>query len=101
VCGAVMLNDVCSRCVLVKGWSQRSGWYEPRIRHAGSLPIQHTRIVKPCNQSASAALVRGFPKGKINKDEAELDCAVREVQEETGFNCRQSRTAVLISQRLG
>ncbi|KAJ3143880.1 mRNA-decapping enzyme subunit 2, partial [Irineochytrium annulatum] len=28
----------------------------------------------------------GFPKGKINKEEAELECAVREVLEETGFD---------------
>lgn len=29
----------------------------------------------------------GFPKGKINQQETERDCAVREVLEETGFNC--------------
>lgn len=28
----------------------------------------------------------GFPKGKINKDEPEMDCAIREVFEETGFD---------------
>ncbi|KAL0029326.1 hypothetical protein WJX79_010455 [Trebouxia sp. C0005] len=28
----------------------------------------------------------GFPTGKINKDEADADCAVREVLEETGFD---------------
>lgn len=28
----------------------------------------------------------GFPKGKMSKDETELECAIREVQEETGFN---------------
>jgi len=27
-----------------------------------------------------------FPRGKINKDEDDLDCAVREVYEETGFH---------------
>ncbi len=29
-----------------------------------------------------------FPRGKINKDEDDLDCAVREVYEETGFDIR-------------
>ncbi len=29
-----------------------------------------------------------FPRGKINKDENDLDCAVREVYEETGFDLR-------------
>ncbi|KAG9263510.1 m7GpppN-mRNA hydrolase isoform X2 [Astyanax mexicanus] len=30
----------------------------------------------------------GFPKGKVNEDEAPHDCAVREVLEETGFDIR-------------
>eukprot|EP01102_Stenamoeba_stenopodia_P009479 TRINITY_DN2796_c0_g4_i1.p1 TRINITY_DN2796_c0_g4~~TRINITY_DN2796_c0_g4_i1.p1 ORF type:complete len:356 (-),score=78.99 TRINITY_DN2796_c0_g4_i1:1050-2117(-) len=30
----------------------------------------------------------GFPKGKINKLEPEIDCAAREVYEETGFNIK-------------
>ncbi|RYP31151.1 hypothetical protein DL767_005904 [Monosporascus sp. MG133] len=46
----------------------------------------------------SAVLVRGykkgaswsFPRGKINKDEPDLDCAVREVYEETGFDLRET-----------
>lgn len=46
----------------------------------------------------AAVLVRGykkgaswsFPRGKINKDEDDLDCAVREVYEETGFDLRES-----------
>ncbi|CAK0823218.1 unnamed protein product, partial [Prorocentrum cordatum] len=28
----------------------------------------------------------GFPRGKINEDEAEIDCAIREVWEETGID---------------
>lgn len=31
-----------------------------------------------------------FPRGKINKGEADLDCAIREVYEETGFDVRQA-----------
>lgn len=31
-----------------------------------------------------------FPRGKINKDEKDLDCAVREVYEETGFDINQA-----------
>jgi 8-oxo-dGTP pyrophosphatase MutT (NUDIX family) len=30
----------------------------------------------------------GFPKGKINQNEAEIDCAAREIYEETGFQAR-------------
>jgi mRNA-decapping enzyme subunit 2 len=29
----------------------------------------------------------GFPKGKINQEESKLECAIREVEEETGYNC--------------
>lgn len=46
----------------------------------------------------SVVLVKGwkkganwsFPRGKISKDEDDLDCAVREVYEETGFNIREA-----------
>ncbi|KAL9106569.1 MAG: hypothetical protein Q9227_008415 [Pyrenula ochraceoflavens] len=31
-----------------------------------------------------------FPRGKINKDEKDLDCAVREVDEETGYNLERA-----------
>lgn len=29
----------------------------------------------------------GFPKGKVNHSEDPLDCAIREVKEETGYDC--------------
>jgi mRNA-decapping enzyme subunit 2 len=31
-----------------------------------------------------------FPRGKINKDEDDLDCAIREVYEETGYDIREA-----------
>ena len=31
-----------------------------------------------------------FPRGKINQDEADLDCAVRETYEETGFDLKEA-----------
>ncbi|KAF8489603.1 DCP2-domain-containing protein [Gautieria morchelliformis] len=54
VCGAIMLNEALTKCVLVKGWKSSAGW--------------------------------GFPKGKVNENEDEALCAVREVAEETGYN---------------
>ncbi|KIJ45581.1 hypothetical protein M422DRAFT_166723 [Sphaerobolus stellatus SS14] len=54
VCGAVMLNDSLTKCILVKGWKASAGW--------------------------------SFPRGKVNENEDEALCAVREVLEETGYN---------------
>lgn len=31
----------------------------------------------------------GFPRGKVNKDESEVDCAVREVWEEVGYDLKR------------
>ena len=31
-----------------------------------------------------------FPRGKINKDEKDLDCAIREVYEETGYDIKDA-----------
>lgn len=34
-----------------------------------------------------------FPRGKINKNESDLDCAIREVYEETGFDIKEAGLA--------
>lgn len=62
--------------------------YKTRVPVRGAILLNHAMD--------SAVLVRGwkkgaswsFPRGKINKDEDDLDCAVREVWEETGFDLR-------------
>ena len=41
-------------------------------------------LVKGWKKSASWS----FPRGKINKDEKDIDCAIREVYEETGYDIR-------------
>lgn len=43
-------------------------------------------LVKGWKKNASWS----FPRGKINKDEKDLDCAIREVYEETGFDLRSA-----------
>jgi len=57
VCGIIIVNSTCDKCLLVKGWKSSSTW--------------------------------GFPKGKINQSEPKRDCAIREVYEETGFDCTE------------
>ncbi|XP_078476618.1 m7GpppN-mRNA hydrolase isoform X1 [Lampetra fluviatilis] len=46
--------------------------------------LQHVLLV----QGYLAKSTWGFPKGKVNEDEAPHDCAVREVLEETDFDIR-------------
>ena len=43
-------------------------------------------LVKGWKKSATWS----FPRGKINKDEPDLDCAIREVYEETGYNLKEA-----------
>ncbi|KAK6851840.1 hypothetical protein PG995_011965 [Apiospora arundinis] len=63
-------------------------FYKTRVPVRGAIMMNHAMD--------STVLVRGwksnanwsFPRGKINKDEDDLDCAIREVFEETGFDIR-------------
>ena len=48
-----------------------------------SAEMDKVLLVKGWNKWANWT----FPKGKISKDEEKLPCAVREVMEETGFDC--------------
>lgn len=62
--------------------------YKTRVPVRGAILLNH--------EMDSAVLVKGwkkganwsFPRGKINKDEDDLDCAIREVWEETGLDLR-------------
>lgn len=68
--------------------------FEEFMQYKTRIPVRGAIML---NEAMDAAvLVRGykkgaswsFPRGKINKDEDDLDCAVREVYEETGFDLR-------------
>lgn len=60
--------------------------YKTRVPVRGAIILNETMdevlLVKGWKKGASWS----FPRGKINKDERDLDCAVREVYEETGFD---------------
>ncbi|KAJ4292155.1 mRNA-decapping enzyme subunit 2 [Collariella sp. IMI 366227] len=64
--------------------------YKTRVPVRGAIMLNHAMD--------SAVLVKGwkknanwsFPRGKINKDEDDLDCAIREVYEETGLDIRKA-----------
>ena len=64
--------------------------YKMRVPVRGAILVNSTMdsvvLVKGWKKSAKWS----FPRGKINKDEKDFDCAVREVYEETGFDVRES-----------
>ena len=66
-CGCIILNESLTKVLLVRGWKASASWGFPK----GTPTI--------CS-------LLNFFKGKINKNEAEVECAVREVLEETGFD---------------
>lgn len=62
--------------------------YKTRVPVRGAIMLNHemdsTVLVKGWKKGANWS----FPRGKINKDEDDLDCAIREVWEETGLDLR-------------
>jgi mRNA-decapping enzyme subunit 2 len=64
--------------------------YKQRVPVRGAIMLNEDMdqvvLVKGWKKGANWS----FPRGKINKDENDLDCAVREVYEETGFEIREA-----------
>ncbi|ODM18040.1 hypothetical protein SI65_06828 [Aspergillus cristatus] len=60
--------------------------YKTRVPVRGAIMLNEAMdevvLVKGWKKGANWS----FPRGKINKDEKDLDCAIREVYEETGFD---------------
>jgi len=60
--------------------------YKTRVPVRGAIMLNEEMdevvLVKGWKKGANWS----FPRGKINKDEKDLDCAIREVYEETGFD---------------
>ncbi|KAJ4425035.1 mRNA-decapping enzyme subunit 2 [Gnomoniopsis sp. IMI 355080] len=81
------LTSHCEPDLLEKAYAHWIG-YKKRIPVRGAILLNAAMD--------SVLLVRGwksgaswmFPRGKINQDEDDLDCAVREVNEETGFDAK-------------
>lgn len=64
--------------------------YKTRVPVRGAIMLNHDMdavvLVKGWKKGANWS----FPRGKINKDEPDLDCAVREVYEETGYDIHEA-----------
>ena len=67
--------------------------YKTRVPVRGAIMLNQemdsTVLVKGWKKGANWS----FPRGKINKDEDDLDCAIREVWEETGLDLRAAGLA--------
>ncbi|KAI6833307.1 DCP2-domain-containing protein [Hortaea werneckii] len=83
-------------CPLLSGFTdaEHVAAYEEFLAYKVRVPVRGAILMdEACER---VVLVKGwkkgsswsFPRGKINKDERDLDCAVREVYEETGFDVR-------------
>ena len=70
--------------------------FEEFLQYKTRVPVRGAILLN--EEMDSTVLVKGwkkganwsFPRGKINKDEDDLDCAIREVYEETGFDIREA-----------
>lgn len=96
------LKDFCLRmfqhCPLFANYSieHHMRAYQEFIQYKTRIPVRGAIMLN--HEMDSCVLVRGwksnstwsFPRGKINKDETDLDCAVRECWEETGFDLRKA-----------
>jgi mRNA-decapping enzyme subunit 2 len=64
--------------------------YKTRVPVRGAIMLNqemtHAVLVKGWKKGAKWS----FPRGKINKEEDDLDCAVREVWEETGYDLKEA-----------
>jgi mRNA-decapping enzyme subunit 2 len=93
---SLTLRNFCSlifqHCPLLAQFSEyHAAAYAEFLAYKTRIPVRGAILL---NESMDqAVLVKGwkkgsswgFPRGKINKDEKDLDCAIREVYEETGF----------------
>ncbi|KAH8696166.1 Dcp2, box A domain-containing protein [Talaromyces proteolyticus] len=85
---------IFQHCPLMSQWSEYHHTtafseflaYKTRVPVRGAIMLNETMdkvvLVKGWKKNASWS----FPRGKINKEEKDLDCAVREVFEETGYD---------------
>lgn len=95
---SMSLRNFCIRifahCPLLSSFSQGDHMqaFEQFLKYKLRIPVRGAIMLNEAMDSA--VLVKGwkkganwsFPRGKINKDEDDLTCAIREVYEETGYD---------------
>ncbi|KZZ93626.1 mRNA decapping protein 2, Box A [Ascosphaera apis ARSEF 7405] len=89
---------IFAHCPLMSQWSpyHHAAAFSEFMAYKTRVPVRGAILLN--EEMDKCVLVKGykknanwsFPRGKINKDEADLDCAIREVYEETGFDIREA-----------
>ena len=89
---------IFQRCPLMSRWSyyHRSTAFSEFLAYKNRIPVRGAILLN--HGMDEVVLVKGwkkgaswsFPRGKITKGEKDLDCAIREVYEETGFHIRKA-----------
>ncbi|CAJ2645488.1 unnamed protein product [Trifolium pratense] len=87
-------DEIFAHCPLLLPFSQdhRMKAFDAFLSYKKRVPVRGAIMLN--ENMDKLVLVKGwkkganwsFPRGKINKDEDDLDCAIREVYEETGFD---------------
>jgi mRNA-decapping enzyme subunit 2 len=85
-------------CPILSGFQpwQHVAAYEEFLSYKNRVPVRGAIMLN--EEMDQVVLVKGwkkgarwsFPRGKINKDEPDLECAIREVYEETGFDIQKA-----------
>ncbi|CDH60497.1 dcp2-domain-containing protein [Lichtheimia corymbifera JMRC:FSU:9682] len=70
VCGAILLNENLDKCVLVKGWSSKSGWSFPRGKINQDEEYDHCAIREVMEET-------GYDISPLIRD-TYLQCTIRE-----------------------
>ncbi|KAF8609344.1 DCP2-domain-containing protein [Ceratobasidium sp. AG-I] len=88
-------QQLFAACPLLSQWStsqEHEQAFQEFMRYKTRVPVCGTIMLNPSLDKCvlvkgwKASSGWGFPKGKINEDEEEYDCAIRETLEETGFD---------------
>lgn len=84
-------NKLIEQCPLVWKWGDPSEALSQFGKYKSTIPVRGCALLNP--SLTKILLVKGiespswgFPRGKISKDESDVDCALRELDEETGFD---------------
>ncbi|KAK5939314.1 mRNA-decapping enzyme subunit 2 [Knufia obscura] len=87
---------ITQRCPLFKDWPEEDmgNAFERFLKYKNRVPVRGAILLN--EKMDEVLLVKGwkkngtwsFPRGKINKDEDDLACAIREAWEETGFDIK-------------